>query len=85
MRILLDTQTFWKAVTRFAYRRWCPEGISKPTGIPGHRDPESPCSAYAPRPKRYDDFQDCMGDGHYLCWECCHFDQQEIQTVETDA
>jgi hypothetical protein len=42
-----------------------------PMGIPGQRDPLSPCLEYQPTP--YMGYWDtCEGDGHYLCQECCH-------------
>lgn len=66
------SRDLWRAVARFAYRRWVRHGDPKPTGIPGNRDPDAPCTAYAPRPWREGDFRDCMTDGHYLCGECCH-------------
>lgn len=69
MRIVIETKTFWVWLARFAYRR-AVKGKITPTGLPGHRDPESRCHAYDPRP----DLQpgDCASDGHYLCLECAH-------------
>lgn len=37
-------------------------------GAPGIRDPESPCRAYDPGPRRAG--ADCETDGHYLCAGC---------------
>lgn len=66
---------FWRAVALFAYRRWSrlAGGERKmPTGVPGNRDPENPCPAYAPRPAEAPDWGSCMTDGHYLCQGCAH-------------
>lgn len=63
---------FWRVVAIFAYRRWATPAAQKPTGIPGNRDPEFPCPAFAPRPRQFGDFRDCQTDGHYLCADCCH-------------
>jgi hypothetical protein len=38
-------------------------------GDPGVRDPDAPCSDYAPGPGA----GDCGGDGHHLCRGCRHF------------
>lgn len=65
-------QDFWAWLARFAYRRWAKPVEKMPMGIPGNRDPDAPCAAFAPRPKRSNDFGDCQTDGHYLCGECCH-------------
>lgn len=70
------SRPFWRWIALFAYRRWATEGEPKPVGIPGNRDPESPCDVYAPRPRRWNDFADCQGDGHFLCKECCHLDRR---------
>jgi hypothetical protein len=68
---------FWKALCRFAYRRWIAAATpQKPTGIPGNRDPEHPCTAYEPRARRLGDFP-CNSEGHYLCVECAHFTPEE--------
>jgi hypothetical protein len=66
---------FWRWLALFAYRRWARPGEPKPVGIPGNRDPDHPCPSYEPRPRRWNDFADCMTDGHYLCKECCHRDE----------
>ena len=50
----------------------CPAPDSA-TGIPGHRDPEAKCPAYAPPRKPGVVGGDCRGDGHYLCKECANF------------
>jgi hypothetical protein len=63
---------FWKALCLFAYRRWAEPTSKKPTGIPGNRDPDNVCSAFAPRKRELSDFP-CNSDGHYLCRECAHF------------
>lgn len=63
---------FWRWAALFAWRRWSRAEGRRPVGVPGNRDPESPCPAYAPRRPRFGDFKDCEGDGHYLCKECAH-------------
>jgi len=68
---------FWKAVSLFAYRRWIDVGGVLPTGIPGHRDPEAKCSAYAPHRKSGLVGLYCSGDGHYLCKECANFEGED--------
>lgn len=77
--------SFWRAVARWAYRRWAaahgPERrgdgrLVKPVGVPGNRDPDHPCESYAPRPRQFGDWDDCLTDGHYLCRECCHRDTE---------
>lgn len=74
--IRIPTATeFWAGLARLAYRRWAarmPADAKKPVGVPGNRDPEHPCTAYSPRPKRAGDWGNCGTDGHYLCDECCH-------------
>ena len=67
-------QHFWRLVARFAYRRLMkgrPQRLP-PDGLPGIRDPDSRCDIYEPRKRELGDFNDCQGDGHYLCQECCH-------------
>jgi hypothetical protein len=74
MAITIPTSVdFWRWLCRFAYARWAPAQEVRPHGIPGHRDPEAPCTGYAPRPARFHDFTDCDSDGHYLCGECAHY------------
>jgi hypothetical protein len=68
---------FWKKLSLFAYRRWRDgQGgdTCKPDGVPGNRDPDNPCTGYAPRKRQLGDWCDCATDGHYLCKECCHRD-----------
>ncbi len=62
----------WKVIALFAYRRWAIPGQKKPVGVPGNRDPDSPCTAYEPTKPSLDAWGDCQTDGHYLCKECCH-------------
>jgi hypothetical protein len=72
------TKTMWKFIALFAYRRWArrdPDTL-KPTGVPGNRDPEQPCTAYSPRPYELGDWNDCESDGHYLCRECAHLTRE---------
>lgn len=45
-----------------------------PDGTPGVRDPDDPCHLYEPRPRRWNDFPDCWGDGHHLCKGCWRLD-----------
>lgn len=65
-------RTFWRWLALYSYRHWARAEPRKPVGIPGNRDPHSPCECYAPRRRRLQDFADCLTDGHYLCKECCH-------------
>lgn len=69
-------KSFWRWLALFAYRRWAGPEQQKPVGVPGNRDPESPCESYAPRPAHMRDWGGCAGDGHYLCGECAHFDTE---------
>lgn len=63
---------FWAWLCRLSYRRAVARPDEEPDGVPGRRDPEARCSAYAPRERRPGEWGDCQGDGHYLCEECCH-------------
>lgn len=57
---------------RFAYRHLRVAQPTLPTGIPGIRDPEAPCTGYAPRKRNAGDaLPTCETDGHFLCKECC--------------
>ena len=50
------------------------------TGIPGDRDPEAPCDSYDPR--RFTAiFEECIGDGHYLCKQCIHWVNHEREEI----
>jgi hypothetical protein len=80
--LTLSTQGFWRWLMRWAYRHWALAEPVKPVGIPGHRDPENPCTAYAPRPARWNDWQDCHTDGHYLCRGCAHRAVQAVREGE---
>lgn len=40
-------------------------------GDPYIRDPEHPCNVFYPGEP--DEGNDCLGDGHYLCYECAHW------------
>jgi hypothetical protein len=62
----------WRRVMLYAYRKLAEAEPRKPVGIPGNRDPDNPCSAFAPRPRMAGDWADCESDGHYLCLECAH-------------
>jgi hypothetical protein len=76
LQIQIPTLTdAYLAIASWAYHRYAKEmkaSNRKPTGVPGNRDPDSPCPAFEPRPRRLDDWADCDTDGHYLCSECCH-------------
>jgi hypothetical protein len=65
-------RSFWRSVALFAYRRWAVPDQRKPVGIPGQRDPDHPCHAYAPRRRGGWEWGDCETDGHYLCVQCAH-------------
>lgn len=54
-----------------------------PTGLPGIRDPQAPCSGYSPRRPIGGDFN-CIGDGHYLCRECAHWNPEEEEPEDRD-
>ena len=71
------THEFWMWLMRFCYRRVAKPLESPPHGVPGMRDPEMPCTAFAPRPALSTDWGNCESDGHYLCKECAHFDPGE--------
>ncbi len=81
MRVCLHDR-FWRAVMLFAYRRLRHHGAGVPTGIPGHRDPEAPCTGYCPRPKPGLAGLDCHGDGHYLCRECANLCSSVVEGIE---
>jgi hypothetical protein len=61
---------FWLWLARFAFRRLQPGG-KMPAGVPRVRDPEAPCTGFAPRKPKPGDYE-CRSDGHYLCAECAH-------------
>jgi hypothetical protein len=63
-------------VARRAWRAAAIPDEQMPTGIPGNRDPEHPCEAFAPRPKNSADWGGCESDGHYLCRECAHMSRE---------
>lgn len=66
---------FWKWLTLWAYRHWRGDVLSRmPVGVPGYRDPDAPCEAYAPRWRQLGEWGDCKTDGHYLCRHCAHRD-----------
>ena len=77
-------KTFWKFVALFAYRRWAQGSPVKPTGVPGNRDPDYPCTAYEPRPAKWNDWGRCESDGHYLCNGCAHFAHQTSDSELTE-
>jgi hypothetical protein len=69
---------FWLWLMRLAYRRIKLNQLRLPVGVPGNRDPDSPCPAYAPvKPLPFQYYRnDCQTDGHYLCKECIHRDPE---------
>jgi hypothetical protein len=82
-KVSFDTNRMWRRVMYFAFRQLCkgqPEG-RKPVGIPGNRDPEMPCTGYAPRPYQIGDWP-CETDGHYECQNCSHYKvhQEDVAT-----
>ena len=70
-------QRFWAAVCRYAYRHAYKRG-PVPTGLPGHRDPESICDQYFPV-KQPSGKGPCQSDGHYLCAGCEWIDRERIE------
>ena len=80
----LSFKPFRKRVALFAYRRWAKGSPDrrKPVGVPGNRDPEMPCASYSPRPHQLGDWNDCKGDGHYECRNCCHLDTRPDSNEE---
>ena len=82
MRLEVDTAKTWMALAGFCYRRACGVNKQEPDGIPGRRSPEAFCDGYEPRKKRQGDWDDCMTDGHYLCYKCCH--RSETKPLEND-
>ena len=72
---------FWLWLCRFAYKMLDAEVKNSegklPDGVPGIRDVDHKCPAYAPRKRDYmkDHFK-CGGDGHYLCIGCAFFDKE---------
>lgn len=72
-------RAFWRWLALFSYRRWARDEPQNPVGVPGNRDHDSPCDAYAPRPKRLRDWGGCVGDGHYLCVECAHYEPEPVE------
>jgi hypothetical protein len=74
-------KSLWGLLCLFAYRRWAIAEGRKPLGVPLHRDPLSPCPAYAPRPWKLGDWNDCETDGHHLCKRCAHRMPEEARDV----
>jgi len=75
MRIEFDVapvKWFWRKIMLFAFRRLAVASAGPPTGVPHMRDPDSRCTAFEPRPRKWNDWGKCQTDGHYLCGECCH-------------
>ena len=80
MRWSTVVRRFWLAVHQYYYRKVAMLYPRKTAGLPGNRDPESPCEVYAPRPQHPTDWLDgCQGDGHWLCAECCHLTADDAE------
>jgi hypothetical protein len=79
---------FWKWLAVFAWKRikpqWAPNVGNLRLGLPGFRDPGSPCEHFAPKPVQLRNAHrfECWSDGHYLCKECTHYVPEPVQ--ETD-
>ena len=71
----------WQRLMLFSYRRWAESSAEPPTGVPRMRDPDSRCTAFAPRPRKWNDWGKCQTDGHYLCGDCCHQAQPESELI----
>lgn len=73
------SQKLWAAVCRWAYRKAYKRGAI-PTGLPGNRDPESPCEQYFPvvHPSGSGP---CRSDGHYLCSGCEWIEQERLDEI----
>ena len=86
MRLEVDTAKFWMRIACFAFKRAVKANGQEPDGIPFRRSREAFCDGYEPRKKLPGDWDDCMTDGHYLCYQCCHrsetkpFMEDEIET-----
>ena len=72
MRLEVDTAKMWMRIACFAFRRAVKANGQEPDGIPFRRSKEAFCNGYEPRKKCPQDWDDCMTDGHYLCYKCCH-------------
>lgn len=71
---------FWVWLCRLAYRKVRKRG-KIPTGLPGHRDPDSRCDQYFPVLKPSGNGP-CESDGHYLCRECEWVTQDRLDEWE---
>lgn len=86
LRIERKPGGFWLWLCRFAYRRIADmETSTIPVGIPGMRDPRTPCGAYAPRPRGKKDWGHCHTDGHYQCEDCAHIARCETCGLRINA
>lgn len=75
---------FWLWLCRYSYKQMT-TGIvfnKEPAGIPGRRDPDSLCDAYAPRAKNKGEWDGCQTDGHYLCRECALMDEDKLKSPD---
>ena len=86
MRIEVDTAKIWMAIACFSFKRAVKANGQEPDGIPFRRSREAFCDGYEPRKKRMGDWDDCMTDGHYLCYKCCHRSETEaLEEVDTEG
>ena len=69
IKVTVERVSFWVWLCRFAYRHAAKRRAGIPTGLPGHRDPESQCDQYFPV-KQPSGQGPCESDGHYLCRNC---------------
>ena len=81
LNIEFSRRAFWRWLCRWTYLRWMAHEpnwrTKKPVGVPGNRDPEHPCTWFAPG--KPDGSNTCEGDGHYMCQECVRFDPKNTE------
>lgn len=63
-------------ILRILYSRFERKKSKFPDGIPTVRDIRNRCAAFEYECHHWTN-TDCLGDGHYLCKECCHLDRDE--------
>ena len=68
--------TFWRWYLYFE-----PQAKKTVVGVPYHRDPNDECRFYEPFKRSVYGFQDCQGNGHYLCKGCFHYSPEEVEEV----